>query len=221
MKEYKYSVKLRDKEITFRKWKVKDKKAFVQSVELGDPIKSNDIVYACLEDPTIPLTDLELKWVLLNIRAKSLGETLKFEIECGDCFKDYDYNANILEIQRPNFKPFDILKSGDITIKMGNISNKQYYEDAISQCNTEEEKFFIDFLYHVQELNGSDAFTFESLYDYINELDINIGEDIFKQWKEMSFSFDNIKEIECPHCGYVENIEFDELYGFFPNDWFE
>jgi hypothetical protein len=221
MTEYQFSLKIRDKEIKFRKWKVKDKKKFIETVKTGDSELSNGIVFDSIEDKNIILTENELKYLLINIRNVSLGDKLSYEIECSNCFKDYFYEADILDIMTPNFESFGTLKALDTTIEMAEISNKEYYEDAINQCTSDGERYFIDFLYHIKKLNGSDTFTFDSLYDYINNLDIDIGEDIFKQWEKMRFTFDNIKDIQCAHCEHVESIQFDELYGFFPQAWFQ
>jgi hypothetical protein len=221
MSDYKYTVKVRDKEIKFRKWKIRDKKNFIEAFKANDGLKVQALVYDCIEDPNIALSDEEFKWVILNIRAKSIGETLSFDIYCDNCKKYFEKDEKIVDIHRPNFKPFGILKSGNIEIEMGNIPNKEYYEDAIQQCNTPEERTFVDFLYHIKKLNGSDAFTFDTLYEFVNELDIDVGEDIFKQWDAMKFSFDTVKEVRCPYCNTKQDIWYDELYGFFPENWFE
>lgn len=219
MSDYPYSLKIRDKEIKFRKWKVKDKKNFLEALKNSDEQGIERIVFDCIEKP-VPLTAEEFKYVMMNIRAESIPDNLNFTIECSNCGKDYDYNTPVLEILTPNYKPFGLIKSGNVTLKMGEIPNKEYYEDAIRQCSSEEQKMFVDFLYHVKELNGSDAFTFDELFEYINDLDILVGEEIFNQWEEMRFTFDDLKQIECPHCKNPDFIRFDELYGFFPDSWF-
>jgi hypothetical protein len=221
MTEYNYSVKIRDKEIKFRKWKVKDKKAFLTALENNDVIGTEAIVYDCLENPNIALSEEEFKYVMMHIRRESVGKELSFDIECDKCEKEYTFTDDILNIQIAKFKPFGIIRSGSASFKMGEIANKEYYQDAIRQCSNDEEKFFIDFLYHIKEMNGSDAFTFDGLYNYVNDLDIAVGEDIFKQWQEMKLTFESVHSVECPHCKNKEYIQFDELYGFFPDSWFE
>lgn len=221
MSDYNYSVKIRDKEIKFRKWKVKDKKAFLTALENEDQLGTESIVYDSLEDPNIPLSEEEFKYVMMHIRRESIGKELSFDFTCDSCKGEYTYTDDILQIQEAEFKPFGEIKSGNVSFKMGDIPNKEYYQDAIRQCTTYEEKFFIDFLFHIKEMNGSDAFTFDSLYEYVNDLDVTIGENIFSQWNEMKLTFDNVHSLECPHCGSTEYVQFDELYGFFPDNWFE
>jgi hypothetical protein len=221
MSDYKYTVKLRDKEIKFRKWKVKDKKNFIEGLETSDQDKVEALVYDCIEDKNIGLSEEEFKYILLNIRRESVGKELSFDITCSSCGGEYTYTDDIINIQVPNTKSFGEIKSGNVSIKMGEIANAEYYKDAIKQCKTQAEKAFIDFLYHIKELNGSDAFTFDALYEYVNNLDILIGEDILKQWEEMKFTFDNLQQLECTHCQNKEYVLFDELFGFFPDSWFE
>lgn len=216
---YDFSLKIRDKEIKFRKWKVKDRKNFITALKNNDRDGVERIVFDCIEKQ-VPLTEEEFKYVMMNIRSVSIGEDLAFNIDCEQCEEEFSYITPVTEAITPNFKEFGVIKSGNFSLKMGEIANKEYYEDAIRQCRDDEEKAFIDFLYHVKEINGSDAFTFDKLYNTINELDIGIGEDIFRQWEEMRFTFDTVKQLECPHCNHLQFIKFDELYGFFPDSWF-
>lgn len=219
-KEFPFTLKIRDKEINYRKWKVKDKKKFITALENNDGISAEAVVYDCLENPNIPLTEEEYRWVIMNIRAKSIGETLKFDIGCDECGQYFEYNESIFDAQVPQFKAFGTIRSGSVSLKMGEIPNKEYYDDAIRQCNNSEEKFFIDFLFHVKEMNGSDAFSFDTLYNFVNNLDIDVGEDLFQQWNDMKLTFNNVHDVECPSCKHQQPIRFDELFGFFPDSWF-
>lgn len=221
MTDYKYSLKIRDKEIKFRKWKVKDKKNFIIALKANDTLAVENIVLDCLEDKTIPLTETEFKYVLLKIRDESIPYGLTFQIDCEECEKEFDYTSISSKLLTPNFKPYGEIKSGNVSFIMDEIQNKEYYIDAIRQCTTDEEKSFIDFLYHVKKVNGNDAFTFDTLYDFVNNMDIEIGEDIFKQWNDMNFTLDSVQMVTCPHCKHEQYIQFDELYGFFPDSWFE
>jgi hypothetical protein len=220
MTEYNNSLTIRNKEIKFRKWKVKDKKKFIDAVNARNAELSDCIVFDCLEDKNVTLTTDEFKWVLMNIRAKSIGSNLKFDIDCEECDKFFEYDVPLLQVNVPTFEPFGVLKSGDITLEMGEVMSREYYHDAISQCGNNEEKSFIDMLYHVRKLNGSDAFTFDSLYEYINNMDLDVGEELFKQWNTMKFTFNTTHDVECPSCNETQKIQFDNLFGFFPDNWY-
>jgi hypothetical protein len=220
MSDYKYSVKIRDKEIKFRKWKVKDRKLFTASIKSKDAEKTAELVYNCLEDKSLPLTAEEFKYLMVRIRSTSLGDDITFDLECNECEGAYEYITTYTDLLIPNFKKYGVITAGDVSFKMGEIANKEFYDDAIKQCEFDEEKFFIDFMYHVKELNGSDAFKFDTLYEFVNEMDLDIGESIFKQWNEMRFTLDDKHTLECPHCKNVELLKFDVLPKFFPDDWF-
>lgn len=219
--DYNHNIKIHGKEIKFRKWKVKDKKNFVKAMKSGNADEINNIVFDCLEDRNIPLSEDEMKYILLHIRSVSLGSELSFNIDCMYCEKPYVYSGNIFDIMKPSWEDYGKIKVGDVQFDMGEIPNKEYYDDSINQCNTPEEKHFIDFLYHVKKLNGSDAFTFDSLFEYVNNLDLDIGEVVFNQWEQMRLSFNNVVDIKCPHCEEINAVEFDQLHGFFPEEWFK
>lgn len=221
MTDYKYNVKIGDKKINFRKWKVKDKKNFTQKVKENDISGSSSLVYDCIEDPSIPLTEQEFKWVLLNIRSKSIGDSVNYTLDCSECENLFEYVSPLTEIMTPEYEKFGIIKSGNVSFEMAEVANKEYYDAAIEQCTTSEETFFIDFMYHVKKFNGSDAFTSDTLYEFINDLDLDVGEDIFRKWNKMKFTLNDVKNVKCPHCGFEENYKFDVLPEFFPDSWFE
>lgn len=219
--EYPFSIKIRNNEINFRKWKVKDKKNFIEAVKNNDAEGIQHLIYDCLEKPNIALTQDEFKYVLLNIRSQSLGEDLTFDFTCVQCEKDFMFDAKILDIMKPDAHKFGRIKSGSTSIKIGEIANREFYEDSLAQCNSEEERYLVDFIYHIKEFNGNDGFTFEQAFDFVNNLDLDIGEDILSQWEAMRFKINDVSEVTCPHCKHTQKVQYDELYGFFPDSWFE
>ena len=218
--EYKFSVQVGDKTVKYRKWKVKDKKTFIESMKAGDLFGVEKIVFDCVQDKNQPLSQEEYRYVLMHIRGDSLGENLPFIIKCGECGERFPNTTSVKEIYTPRFGKYGTIKSGNTSFKMGEIQNKEYYIDAIHQCNTFEEQSFIDFLYHVREHNGNNGFTFQTLYDAVNDLDVDVASDIFKQWEDMRFTYDDHIIETCPHCKTEQQVKVDTLYGFFPKDWF-
>lgn len=218
---YKYSTKIRDKEVKFRKWKVKDKNKFIEQMK-GDDNRTeiqNALVYDCLEDKKIILSDEEYKHLVISIRSVSLGEEIKFNFTCDKCNEDYVFETKILDVVQPEFENFGKIESNGISFEMGDILNRIEYDKAMLAASDENERFFLDFLFHIKKMNGSDAITMDSIIEKINELDVDIYEDLFKQWKKMSFTNNDVHEVMCPHCGEKQKYKFDNLPGFFPENW--
>ena len=216
--KYEYSTKLRNKEIKFRKWKVKDKKKFLSAGDDKYLIKEA-LVYDCLEDKTIALSEDEYKYILTKIRETSLEDKVHYTFQCGKCNEVYDYDADLNAIMVGVFEPY-----GDITIKnhiftMGSLKNRAFYEAATTVANTPDEKFLIDFILHIDAYNDNDGYTFQQYNEIINELDADVFEKVINAWEKMRFKLDNVYEVQCPHCNATEYFEFDDLPGFFPESW--
>lgn len=218
---YDYSVSLRDREIKFRKWKVKDRNKFKAAFNAGnDPkILEQALVFDCLEDPTITLTPEEYRYLMIRIRKESIGNNLHYEFGCKHCGTDYEFDIDLEDTFKPSVKPYGVLKSGNTEFEMGEIQNLKLYKEEVSKFQVEEERILFDFLMHVKRLNGSDAFRFEDLFNFVNDMDLNVADDIFNQWNEMKFNLIDTRAVQCPNCAKIENIRFDIMPGFLPENW--
>lgn len=216
--EYKLRLKIKNKTLQFRKWRVKDKNKFLKNLDDVKLIKEA-LVYDCLENKTIALSEEEYKYLLLLIRAESLGTEFGYEFSCAECTKDYSYKVNINNIQKPVFKPYSEISVQNHSFKMQDIRNRSFYDNAIVDSNDEKEKYLIDFILHVGAYNNNDGITFSDINNIINELEINIFEEIISQWDIMKFKIDTEHEVNCPHCSAKQIYEFDTLPEFFPESW--
>lgn len=220
---YNFSTIIRDKEIKFRKWRVKDKNRLLDIIEnqLDPNLIVDSMVYECIEDREIALSPEEYKYMLIQIRKESISKYIDYEFVCENCKNEYSFRADLDEIAKPSFKEYGILKSNNTSFKMGHIRNRNFYLDALNDTDDNKLKKMIDFMFHVQELNGSDAFTFDTLFDFVDNMEIDVAEDIFKQWEDMKFKINDICDVTCPHCKFTETFKFDDLPSFFPDEWFE
>lgn len=218
IEKYDYSVKIRDFNVKFRKWKVKDKKKFIANKDNKIALKES-LVYDCLEDKKLALSEEEFKFMLIQIREASLSDKIEFNFICSNCDKEFNYIADLTEIMKGEYKNY-----GDISYKghrftIGSILNRDFYEEMIQNSILDETNYLIDFMLHIKSYNDNDAFTFEELNEIINNLDIDIFEHIFTKWEEMRFKVNNIHNVICPHCNFEELYEFDDLPHFFPDSW--
>lgn len=216
--QYEFSTKLRDKNIKFRKWKVKDKKKVQANKGNNIPIKQA-LVYDCLEDKKIGFNDDEYRYMLIKIREKSIGEDIDYVFTCSACEEDFDYTAHLPDVIKEKYKPYGDIKVNNHIFTMGWIQNREIYDQAISSVETYEELFFVDFIFHVKSYNDSEGYSFEDLYNIIDNFDVDVYEEIFTQWEKMSFKLNTINDVTCPHCGVKNVFEFDLLPGFFPKSW--
>lgn len=205
-----------DKTLTIRKWKGKDKRNFINSIN-KDNINENEVmsalVYDCIEEDVILSVD-EFRYVLSRIRAYSLGEDINIEFLCSACEHIHPKTFKLEDIIRYTYTPLNEIKVSGNVIKLGPIKNKDLYIKRMS-----EDEIF-DFLMRIESFNGDDTFTLESLTDQIDDLDIDVLTEIMDKFESCKFKIDDQNSVTCPECGHVDEFIFDELPGFFPDNWF-
>lgn len=209
-------IKVGDNNLTIRKWKGKDKKAFVKAINKKD-ISENEVmdtlVYSCIEENVVLSID-EFRYVLSRIRAYSLGEEIKIDFYCDECGSIHKETFQLKDIIRFSYKELKEITVNDLTISLGPIKNKKIYNKLIS----EDEVY--DLILRIEKINGDDAFTLDSLLETFDELDVDILTEVFEIWESSKFTVEDINDVTCS-CGSKSSFKFDELPGFFPTSWFK
>lgn len=205
-----------NKKINIRKWKGKDKKAFIKALQekdLNEIQVMNSLVYSCIEEDVI-LSIEEFKYVLSRIRAISLGEEIKIEFYCQKCGEIHTHEFLLKDIVRFSYTDLKELNAHNVNIKIGEIRNKQFYIEKIA------EDPLYDLLLRVISFNGINTFTLDELMDKFDELDLDILSTIIEQYENAKFKVQDINNVICPNCKTKTEYEFDELPNFFPESWF-
>lgn len=214
-------VQVGNKTLTISKWKGKNKKEFIkcinennQTSQVDNDSKIKDIlVYSCINEDVI-LTPDEFRYVLSRIRAYSLGEDITINFYCPKCGETFEKIFQIKDIIKPEYKKLTEIKVDDLCIKIGDIKNKDIFYEKIKEDNIYE------LLFKVKSFNDNDTFNLEELEELFDSLDIDILEKVLEIYEEHRFKIDDINSVEC-ECGNTMIFEFDELPGFFPENWFE
>lgn len=217
--EFPYELELQGRKIKFRTWKVKDKENLIKAKTNYD--KKKALVFNCLENPNEALDYLEYEYVLFNIRNKSLPNYVtKYVLRCPNCGAVYNCNVHFSDILEKNDRKYSEIKSGNYSIKVGNIRNQEFYENMIMNITDNEQKILIDFILHITEFNSRIDFSAEELIKIFDSMDIEVFEDIFKQWNSMRFSYNTIGYCTCPECDYEDRFDFKDVDNFYPKSWF-
>jgi hypothetical protein len=217
MDEYSFKTKVRNREVKYRKWKVKDKKKFTESIKTEDQRGVlESLVYDCIEDKNIAFTMNEYKYLLLKIRNETMGSNFDFSFVCPKCDSEYTINENISEILTPVYNDYDIIKTKNNSLKMGPVKNKQVFLDYTKDVESSKELYLIEFLFQLEKINDNEMFTFEEANEFIDELDYDEACELFEQWEKMNFKLNDMKEETCPKCGDVHKCRFDDLPELYP-----
>lgn len=205
-----------DKNLTITKWKGKNKKDFIRLVNDQDSNNQQlleTLVYSCIEEDVILSTE-EFRYVLTRIRAYSLGELIKFEFLCDECQEVFHREMELNDIITYSHKTLKDIKVPGAKIKFGDIKNKAIYTEKIAEDPD------YDFLFRIASINGNDTFTLSELEEILDNLDIDVLEEVMSIYEEHRFKVQDVNTVTCD-CGNEMQFKFDELPGFFPENWFE
>jgi hypothetical protein len=223
IEEYTIPVQVGTRSINVRKWKVKDKREFtnIMKAEKPDDVKLlHALVYNCIDDKKIVLSEDEYKYVLNVIRSHSLGDEVKVGIVCEACETKHEQTYKISELFKQRFSDKTEFTVGPFTFKLTNVKNRDMYYKKMKDLNIPEEIFYYDFLFHIASINGNESLSLKAMEELFDEIDVGTLEKIFEEWDNIRFKLNDVNEVKCTECGHVELYSFDELPEFFPSAWF-
>ncbi len=217
MTENQFKIKLSNQEITARKWKAKEKLAFIDIMKNNsDKSQLVDIlVYNCIEEK-VALSKDEYKYVLSVIRSKSLGDVIPLEFSCEHCERRFIVEIKLSEVIKPVFEESKVISTPKYDIELCEIQNVDYYKQVINQAADE-----LDLYLRIKSINGNDGYTLEEIIEFFENLDVQDFDEIFEQWDKIKLKIQDIRIVKCPHCEGKTQYEFDEIPGFFPSSWFK
>jgi len=94
-------------QIKFRPFLVKEEKILLLALESQDPLNITnallEIIKACAPDVDVnQLTNVDVEYLFLQIRSKSVGESTKFTTDCTSCGQKNKHEVNVTELQLTN-----------------------------------------------------------------------------------------------------------------------
>lgn len=235
--EYPYEVYIRDQLFKFRSWKIKDKKKYLSwtskisddnSAELNAEIVFNIrkcLVLDCIEGDT-PITPDEYQYLLVAIRTVSVNHIIELTLGCEKCGKEFGFELNLSKAIKTDCEEFKTItievekNDQKLKFKMGRIRSQEVYDNYISKSESEFESLFVDLVMHVHSINGK-LLSSEDMFAVFNSIDVDVFENIIKQWEPQRFKTDNNIGVVCKHCNHVEEVMVDDIPGFFPISWTE
>lgn len=213
-------IKVGSNNVTIRKWKAKEKKAFLSTIKKGEPIDNlqDVLVYNCIEEDVVFNAD-EFKYAMTKIREYSIGEEITLEFYCNCCKSKFTETINLKEVVKPVYSNKKIIKTKNYEIKLSNIRNVDFYKKTLKENPSEEKDY--DFYLRIGSINDNDCMSLDEIIQLFNEMDIDEFDSIFEQWEDIRFKINDTKQINCKKCNDAVIYSFDEIPGFFPTSWFK
>lgn len=180
----------------------------------------NECTYEALDVENLP--DVDVDWLITQLRIKSVGELVELTAICGNCKNEYDIGVNLLEAtvvdehKDKRNKPVQIIDE-DIYFTL-NLPSKDNMEKHIN----DPEKFTIDMLITtmIKTISTSEQvfspkdYSYEDLFAYVSK---------FNKRKMMNvYAFiDNLPKVvtdtksTCRHCKTSHDIHLEGSDFFF------
>ena len=229
---YQLTLPSNNKKIKYRPFLVREEKILILALESNDAkqISSSivEIMADCIETKGVDITKLpsfDIEYLFLNIRAKSVGETVEVVITCPDDKKttvDTTINIDDIKIKKtPGHK--NIIKLDDkYSMKLKYPSMQQFID---ANFDTDEEgsqvaqsinmlSTCIDMIYDDEESWDAADSSPDELNSFIEQLNT-------KQFKEVESFFEtmpkleHIVEVTNPKTGKTSKVKLEGLASFF------
>jgi len=221
---------INNKKIEYRAWNTKDEKNYLIAIEdtkeedITDDLIYDILIKPCLKNPDIVLTPDEQKYLMIEIRKKSLGSTFPMRYNCNKCgtLNDIEIRLDdVISFKEQSFKEIIIQdQDNDITLKvLFNEPKTNNLIKKIQEAKTNTEKNYIDFLIHIQEININNEthkdFSFEELDNFISTLPTYVFDELLNSFlnSKSKLSINNY-ESKCLICNEENIIKIEEIPNF-------
>ena len=229
---YELTLPSNNKKIKYRPFLVREEKILILALESSDAkqISSSivEIMSDCIESKHVDITKLpsfDIEYLFLNIRAKSVGETVDVIITCPDDNKTtVEATINIDDIKVKKTKGHkNVVKLDDTySMKLKYPSMQQFIDanfDSEQEINSVSQSLqmlstCIDMIYDNEESWDAADSTPEELNEFIEQLNT-------KQFKEVETFFEtmpkleHIVEVTNPKTGKASKVKLEGLASFF------
>jgi len=229
---YELTLPSNNKKIKYRPFLVREEKILILALESSDAkqISSSivEIMSDCIKTQSVDITKLpsfDIEYLFLNIRAKSVGESVDVIITCPDDKKTtVETTINIDDIKVKKTKGHkNIVKLDDTySMKLKYPSMQQFIDanfDSEQELNSVSQSLqmlstCIDMIYDEEESWDAADSSPEELNEFIEQLNT-------KQFKEVETFFEtmpkleHIVEVTNPKTGKTSKVKLEGLASFF------
>jgi len=221
------------KKIKYRPFLVKEEKILILALESQDQSEITnavkDVLKKCILTRGIKVEELptfDIEYVFLNIRAKSIGESIKIIVTCSDdgtTQVPVTIYVDEIEVKKPEGHTTDIKLDKDMTLRMKYPSLNQFIENNFETSLTPEatvNKAFkviaecMDTIFTAEDAWDAKDYSAKERLDFIEQLNS-------KQYKEVEKFFATMPklthsfEVENPNTKVKNTITLEGLADFF------
>ena len=227
---YELTLPSNGKKIKYRPFLVREEKILIMALETEDQKQITDAVIQILDSCIMTrgvkiesLATFDIEYIFLNVRSKSVGETIKVNIICPDDEKtsvEIPIDLDSIKIKKDKSHT-DIVKLDDnLSMKLKYPSMKQFIESNFESgketvSNTMEViTSCIDMIYNEEESWNASESTKQELEEFIDQLDTKQFQTIEKFFDTMPKLSHRVK-VKNPKTEVESTVILEGLAAFF------
>jgi DNA-directed RNA polymerase subunit M/transcription elongation factor TFIIS len=214
-----------DRRVEFRPFLVKEEKVLMIAQESEDEKKIlktiKDIISACSFGKLDPneCTSSDIEYLFLQLRAKSVGETVDIKVKCEECGEYTTVKINLEDIKLSDIKEID--NTIEITDSIGMVLKKVSMSDAEKVNKKDSEKAFnqmimysIESIYDADNVYPASESTEKELIEFIDSLS-------HKHLEKIQAYIQNVPKLQytvkfkCKECGHENEVVLEGIESFF------
>ncbi len=227
---YELEVPSTGKKIKYRPFLVKEEKILLLAMETEDEkqmasavktILSNCIQTSRFKVDSLSLFDIE--YIFLNIRGKSVGETVDLNITCPDdneTVVGVEIDLDDIKVQKSDDHSNIIKLNDDVSIVMKYPSMDLFIKNNMKETTSEVDDVFeiasmcIDQVVEGEEVYESANFTKKEVLEFLDSLDTKQFMDLQKFFETMP-KLSHTVSIKNPNTGVKSDVVIEGLASFF------
>ena len=222
------------KKIKYRPFLVREEKILIMALESEDMKQITDaiveILDACILTRGVKLSNLstfDMEYLFLNVRGKSVGETIEVNLLCPDDEKTQVtamIDIDTIKIQKDKSHKNIVKLDDQLSMKMKYPSINQFIENnfetsedtASSDISTTMEMITscIDMIYNAEESWSSKDSTKEELSEFVESLNTKQFKDVEEFFRTMPKLSHTVK-VTNPHTKVESDVVLEGLAAFF------
>ena len=221
------------KKIKYRPFLVKEEKILILALESQDQSEITnavkDVLKKCIMTRGIKVDSLptfDIEYIFLNIRAKSIGESIKVVVKCPDdgvTEVPVTIYVDEIEVSKPEGHTTDIVLDRTMTLRMKYPSLSQFIESNFDVSMTPEEtveKTFkviadcMDTVFTAEDAWEAKDYTAKERLAFIEQLNSKQYKDVERFFSTMP-KLSHSVEVENPNTGVKNTVVLEGLADFF------
>lgn len=226
---YELTLPSNGKKIKYRPFLVKEEKILILAIESGNmkdiTTAIKDVLKNCVQTRGVKIDQLptfDIEYLFLNVRAKSVGESVDIIVTCpDDGVTEVTTRVYIDEVtvKKPDGHTTDIKIDDNYTVRMKYPSLEQFIEENFNFSNDVDSTFdvvasCIDMVFSDEEAWEAKDHTKEELTQFVQQFNSS-------QFREVEKFFDTMPklshtiEVENPKTGVKSEVTLEGLSSFF------